>query len=86
MSHEEITLAEDLLMLCKKFLIPKQHNTFFDSPTLTTSGERKMILTLAVILTVRKMNLLIHIKKIKTYNSDFVEIFQTLVNTFIGSS
>ena len=58
-------------MLWKKGLIPKQH-TFFDSPIVTTSEERKMMLTLAVILTVRKINLLMHIKKIKTCNSDFV--------------
>ena len=50
-------------MLCKKGLIPKQYYAFFDSPTVTTSEERKMILILNVILTVRKMNLLIHIEK-----------------------
>ena len=41
--------------------IPKQHHAFFNSPTVTTSGGR-MILILTVILTVRKMNLLIQIK------------------------
>ena len=73
-SHKGIILSqkEDLLMLCKKGLIPKQHFTFFDSPTVTTSEERKMILILTVVLTVRKMNLLIHIKMVKTYSSDFV--------------
>ena len=69
---ESLSQKEDLLMLCKKGLIPKQHFTFFDSPTVTTSEERKMILILTVILTVRKMNLLIHIKMVKTYSSDFV--------------
>ena len=58
-------------MLCKKLFMPKQHYTFFNSPTVTTSEERKMILIITVILTLRKMNLLIHIKKIKTYNRDF---------------
>ena len=49
-------------MLCKKGLIPKQHHAFFDSPTVTTSGGKKDDLIQTVILTVRKMNLLIHIK------------------------
>ena len=31
---------EDLLMLCKKGSIPKQH-AFFHSPTVTTSGRQK---------------------------------------------
>ena len=63
--HKGITSTkkEDLLMLCKNGLIPKQYYAFFDSPTVTTSEERKMILILNVILTVRKMNLLIHIEK-----------------------
>ena len=73
-SHKEITMAKkkDLLMLCKKGFIPKQHYAFLYSPTVTTSDKRKMILILTVILTVRKMNLLMHIKKVKTYSSDFV--------------
>ena len=53
---------KDLLMLCKKGLIPKQHHAFFDSLTVTTSGGKKDDLIQTVILTVRKMNLLIHIK------------------------
>ena len=58
-----ITSAKkDLLMLCRKGLIPKQHHAFFDSLTVTTSGSKKDNLIQAVILTVRKMNLLIHIK------------------------
>ena len=44
----------DILMLYKKGLIPKQHHAFFDSPTEKTSGQRKMILILTVILAVRK--------------------------------
>ena len=49
-------------MLCKKGLNPKQHHAFFGSPTVTTSGGKKNDLIQTVILTVRKMNLLIHIK------------------------
>ena len=53
---------KDLLKLCKKGLIPKQDHAFFDSPTVTTSGGKKDDLIQTVILTVRNMNLLIHIK------------------------
>ena len=53
---------KDLLMLCKRRLIPKQHHAFFDSLTVATSGGKKDDLIQTVILTVRKMNLLIHIK------------------------
>ena len=53
---------KDLLMLCKKGLIPKQHHAFFDSPTVTTSGGNKDDLIQTVILTVMKMNLLLHMK------------------------
>ena len=62
--QKRITSAKkkDILMLCKKGLIPKQHHAFFDSPTVTTSGGKKDDLIQTVILTVRKMNLLIHIK------------------------
>ena len=42
-SQKEITLAKkkDLLMLCKKGLIPKQHYAFFDSLTVATSGGKE---------------------------------------------
>ena len=55
-------MKKDLLMLCQKGLIPKQRQSFFDSPTVATSGGKKDDLIQTVILTVRKMNLLIHIK------------------------
>ena len=32
---------KDLLMLWKKGLIPKQHQAFFNSPTVTISGGKK---------------------------------------------
>ena len=32
---------QDLLMLCKKGLIPKQHNVFFNSLTMATSGAKE---------------------------------------------
>ena len=34
-------MKKDLLILCKKGLIPKQHQAFFDSPTVATSGGKK---------------------------------------------
>ena len=42
-SQKLITSAKkkNLLMLCKKGLIPKQHCAFFDSPTVTMSGQKK---------------------------------------------
>ena len=32
---------KDLLMPCKTRLTPRQHNAFFNSPTVTTSGRKK---------------------------------------------
>ena len=42
-SPKGITSAKkkDLLILCKKELIPKQHQAFFGSPTVTTSEGKK---------------------------------------------
>ena len=41
-SSKRITSAKkkDLLMLCEKGLIPKQHHAFFSSQTVTTSGRK----------------------------------------------
>ena len=42
-SPKGITMAKkkDLLMPCKTRLTPRQHNAFFNSPTVTTSGRKK---------------------------------------------
>ena len=63
-SPKGITSAKKkgLFMLCKKGFIPKQHHAFFSHRQSQLLDGRKMILILTVILRVRKMNLLIHIK------------------------
>ena len=55
-SHKGITSVKktDLLRIYKKGLILKQDSTIFNSPTVTTSAERKMILILTVIVRVKR--------------------------------
>ena len=77
-SPKGITSAKkkDLLMLCKKGIIPKQHHVFINSPTVKTSGQKK-----------DDTDSNSDSDSQEDESSDNCAlIFQALVNTFVGSS